>query len=114
MSADAGERPVAGTFEHLDLGIFLLEPRENQLDILHFKSEVIKTGLSSRRSGVQVQPYVTIAHDDRTSGPRYSRALHAENIFVEIAFMIHVAADNGHVLYLCEHISLPSSKMRLP
>ena len=114
MGANAGEGAVARTFEHLDLGVFLLEPRENQLNILHFKSEVIKTSLASRRSGIQVQPDVTIAHDDRASGPRYSRALHAENIFVEIAFMVHVAADNSHVLYLCEHIRLPSSKMRLP
>src|SRR4029077_3800181 len=114
VSANAGERSGAWTFEHLDLGIFLLEPRENQFDILHFKPEVIKTGLASRRSWVQVQPNVTIAHDDRTPGPRHSRALHSKNIFVEIAFMVHVAADNCHVLYLCEHIRLPSSKMRLP
>jgi hypothetical protein len=67
---------------------------------------VIKTGLASRCSRVQVQPYVTIAHDDCTSGPRHPRALHAENISVEIAFVVDVAADYGHVLYLCEHIGL--------
>jgi hypothetical protein len=75
---------------------------------------VIKPGLASGRSGIQVQPDVTITHDDCTSGPSDSRALHAENISVEIAFMVHVAADNSHVLYLRKHSRLLSNKMRLP
>jgi hypothetical protein len=114
VRANPGEGPVARPLEHLDLGIFLFEPRENQLDILYFKSEVIKTGLAPRRSGIQVQAYVAIADDDRASGPRHSRALHPENVPVKIAFMIDVAADNGHVLYLGKHSGLLSSKMRLP
>jgi hypothetical protein len=75
---------------------------------------MIKTGLAARRSRIQIQSDVTVTDHHCASGPRYPRAFHAKNISVKIAFMIHVTANNGHMLYLCEHDRLPSSKMKLP
>src|SRR5918996_1664741 len=69
---------------------------------------MIEAGLASGSAGVEIEPDISITHDDRASGACQPRPLQAKNVSIEIAFQIHIAADNRQVLHLCKHDRPPS------
>src|SRR4051812_13301734 len=64
MRADPCERPVSGPLQDPHFRIFLFQSVENEVDVFHLKSEVIKAGLSSWSARIQIKTYVAVAHDD--------------------------------------------------
>src|SRR2546427_11959849 len=75
VSADTGKRAIAGALQNADFRIFFFEPREDEVDVLNFKAEMIKAGLSAWSPGIEIESNISVAHHNSASSTGHSGSL---------------------------------------
>ena len=104
VGAVAGERPVAGPLDDLDVGIFFRDLAADLVQVLHLDAEMIEAGLAA--AAPRNERHADIAVADRNGADLargVARRLQPEHGAIEHAEQRVVVAGDGEMIELAEH-----------